>query len=407
MSDYIRETEWLFNQFPSYQLIGSKAYKPTLENTRELIRFIGNPEQQLTFVHVAGSNGKGSVSSMLASILTEAGYNVGLFTSPHIKDFRERIRINGACIDEQSVVDFIRTIKRQTFPFEPSFFEVSFAMALDYFHKQNCEICIIETGLGGRLDSTNVITPLLSIITSISLEHTQILGDTLEQIAREKAGIIKKGVPIVLGNISASTAAPIIALAKENESRVFSYALADGSEFSLPLLGNYQKDNFRTVLQSLKLLQESGFVISEKNIQNGLDHLNKNSGFTGRLQIMEQNPLVLYDVSHNADGIKSTMESVRSLLKGKLHIIYGTSNDKDIRSILKEFPTDAKFYFCQFTNPRSMQLTDLKIFAEPLNFKHAHFFDSAESARIAAKANADKNDIVLAIGSFFLISDFF
>ena len=342
-----------------------------------IVESLNNPQDDLSFIHVAGSNGKGSVCSMLTSVLTEAGYKVGLFTSPHIKDYRERIRVNGACIDEQSVVDFIQTIKRQDFDFEPSFFEVTFAMALHHFKQAECDICIIETGLGGRLDSTNIISPILSIVTSISLEHTQILGDTLEEIAKAENAHLHSSVDT---NIS---------------------------EYSIPLLGKYQEDNFRTVLKSCEIIQEMGYTLGSDHIQQGLNTLSKNTGFAGRLQIMEKDPLVLFDVSHNEDGIKASLGSVLEVATGNLHIVYGTSNDKDVASILELFPRDARFYFCEFTNERSMQLADLKSLANAKEFKNLSYFKSSAEALEAAKSKAKEEDIILAIGSFFLISDFF
>jgi dihydrofolate synthase/folylpolyglutamate synthase len=397
----------LFEQFPSYQTIGSKAYKPTLANTLAIVESLNNPQEHLSFIHVAGSNGKGSVCSMLASVLTEAGYKVGLFTSPHIKDYRERIRVNGTCIDEQSVVGFIQTIKGQDFDFEPSFFEVTFAMALQHFKQAECDICIIETGLGGRLDSTNIISPILSIITSISLEHTQILGNTLEEIATEKAGIIKSNTPAVLGNIQTELVPLFKEIAEEKSAHLHFSIDTTIAEFEIPLLGRYQEDNFRTVLKSCEIIQEMGYSIDSSSIQEGLNTLSKNTGFAGRLQIMGQKPLILFDVSHNEDGIKASLESVLGILKGTLHIVYGTSNDKDVSSILDLFPKGANFYFCEFTNERSMQLTDLKSLANAKELENPSFFKSSTDAFEAAKSNAKEEDIVLAIGSFFLISDFF
>ena len=405
-SDYVRETEWLFNQFPSYQAIGAKAYKPTLDNTLALVKSIGNPEKNLSFVHVAGSNGKGSTCSMLASILTEAGYTVGLFTSPHIKDYRERIRVNGECIDEQSVVDFIQAIKRNDYSFEPSFFEVTFAMALQFFKKQECDICIIETGLGGRLDSTNIITPLVSIITSISLEHTNILGDTLQEIAYEKAGIIKPNTSVVLGKLPKEVVHIFTDKVEENNCSLYTTDSLE-YEYASPLLGKHQRDNLLCVNATLHALENNGIATSKQAIINGLDNLSANTGFTGRLQIVDHDPLIIFDVSHNVDGIRASIEAIQILDAKKIHIVYGTSNDKDISSILETLPKNAHCYFCEFTNERSAQLSDLKTIAESKKISEKDFFLSATNALEAAKTNAEEEDLILAIGSFFLISDFF
>ena len=403
---YQEEINWFFQQFPSYQKIGSKAYKPTLENILAITKTIDSPQDTLNFIHVAGSNGKGSTSSMLASILTEAGYKVGLFTSPHIKDFTERIRINGQCIPKPSVVDFIHQIKKESFKFSPSFFEVTFAMALDYFGKNNCDICVIETGLGGRLDATNIITPLLSVITNISLEHTAILGDTLEKIAIEKAGIIKQNIPVALGKMSNELNAQFQDLAKSKEANVFELEVST-NKFNVPLLGKYQKDNFQLVLTSLNALDKELFEVSDEHIQNGLNNLSLNTGFSGRLQVIEKNPTVIFDVSHNEDGIKATLQEVNSINKGTLHIVYGSSNDKDFSSIIRLFPKDAAYYFTEFSNDRSCSAEQLEKVVIDSKIERKLFFNDANMALFEAKSTANQNDTILVIGSFFLVSDLF
>jgi len=404
--DYREETDWLFRQFPSYQQIGSKAYKPTLDNTKSLAQFADNPERALKFVHVAGSNGKGSTCAMLASILTEAGYKVGLFTSPHITDFRERIRVNGICIDKQSVVDFIRGIKAHSFDFDPSFFEVSFVMALDYFKKQKCDICIIETGLGGRLDATNIITPLVSVITSISLEHTDILGNTLEEIATEKAGIIKPHADVVVGKI-VNELTPIFTDRAKGENISIYFANEAKTNYTAPLLGKHQQDNLMSVDCTLHSLRKHGFSIPENAITNGLLRLSQNTGFNGRLQIVSDNPTIIYDVSHNPDGIKASMKAIAELEFEKLHIVYGTSQEKDVEAILAHFPLDARFYFTEFSNERTMEIEQLKAYIKQDQLVKSLFFSSANEALKTAKEKANANDLILVIGSFFLISDFF
>lgn len=335
---------------------------------------------------------------MLASILTEAGYRVGLFTSPHIKDFTERIRINGTPIDQNSVVEFIQKIKAAELDFAPSFFEVTFIMALEYFKKEQCDVCIIETGLGGRLDSTNIITPLLSIITNISLEHTQILGDTIEKIAFEKGGIIKERVPIVLGKMNNEADFVLKEIAQTQQSEVYPAHISALVKNSL--LGEHQTENLATVLTACEVLQKQGFKTNAEDIQNGLDHLNQNTGFIGRMQVISENPTVIFDVSHNPDGIQKTIAAVQKIAYQQLHIIYGTSADKDAQAIVQLFPADAKLYFTEFTNERSMKAEALK----QLNPK-AQVFTAAQEALTCAKENANPYDLILVTGSFFLLGD--
>lgn len=404
---YSEAVSWLFEQFPSYQTLGSKAYKPTLENTFKILSILGNPQNELKFIHVAGSNGKGSTCSMIASTLTEAGYEVGLFTSPHIESYTERIRINGNPISKESVVRFVNEIRKTELDFDPSFFEMTFALALQHFANQKCDICVIETGLGGRLDATNVITPLLSVITNISLEHTQILGDTLELIAEEKAGIIKKGIPIVTAEKN-----PIIQeVFKEKAEKLCApFILSDQSHeipSNFPLLGKHQQDNFRLAKTSLNALGKFGFSHSSEDVYLGLQNLSQNTGLKARLQVWKNNPLTILDVSHNPDGIKSTLEAINELNKGNLHIIYGTSSDKAISSILAEFPRDAKLYLTAFTNPRSATIHQLQEAAEENKLDSVHFFTNAKSSFEQAQNTAKQSDTILIIGSFFLIADFF
>jgi dihydrofolate synthase/folylpolyglutamate synthase len=398
---------WLFEQFPSYQIIGSKAYKPTLENTIKLLSIIGNPQDSLKFVHVAGSNGKGSTCSMIASTLSEAGYKVGLFTSPHIEDYTERIRINGTTISQESVVDFVNDIRKTELDFDPSFFEMTFALALQNFIDEKCDVCVIETGLGGRLDATNVITPLLSVITNISLEHTQILGDTLELIAGEKAGIIKEGVPIVTAERNSVIQSVFQSAANELSSPFILFDEKVEIPTDFPLLGNYQQDNFRLATTALNELEKFGFTYSSGDLALGLKNLNQNTGFKARLQIWKHDPLTILDVSHNPDGIKSTLETIRELNEGNLHIIYGTSSDKDISSILEEFPNEASLYLTEFTNPRSATQKQLKEAVKGKKAESVHFFSEAKSAFETAQNTAKQSDTILIIGSFFLVADFF
>ncbi len=394
--------DWLFQQFPSYQIIGSKAFKPTLENSRKILRHLGNPEQELKFVHVAGSNGKGSVSSYLASILTEAGLRVGLFTSPHIVHFSERIRVNGTPIPEADVETFVNDIRDSELDFSPSFFEITFGMALQHFQKEKCDICIIETGLGGRLDATNVITPDLSIITSISLEHTDMLGDTLEAIAGEKAGIIKPQVPVILGKACSEVYDVFERKSKEVDAEITK--ASTGSSFDKHFRAPYQKENFACVVEAIQLLPYS---VSNENIELGIQNVSKNSGYAGRLQIMQSNPTVIFDVAHNPEGIKSTLDVISSDLKGKLHIIYGSSKDKDVKKIAGIFPKDSMVYATEFSNSRSLTKEELKSFFDETNLKSIAYYADANQALEDAKQCANPEDTIVALGSFFLLSDFF
>ncbi len=405
--NYTETIDWLFQQFPSYQAIGAAAYKPDLGNILNLLGHLGHPEKNLRFIHIAGSNGKGSTSSLLASILKENGEKVGLFTSPHIQDFRERIRINGEMISEQAVIDFCQPFQSNQLQIEPSFFEITFAMALEHFNKEKCTICVIETGLGGRLDATNCITPLLSIITNISIEHTQFLGNTLAEISAEKAGIIKPTIPVIIGESTPETKTVFSATAIKNEAPIIWAENFESTEiFRFPLLGNYQRLNFRTVLCAIETLKSQGFSITQETIQKGLDNLTINTGFYGRMQIVSSQPTTILDVSHNVDGIQKTLESVISSLTGKLHIIYGTSSDKNYEEIVELFPNDASLNFCTFSNQRSITRKQIEDLIQKKKLK-ATIFENVKSAISEVQSTANKEDTILVFGSFFLVSDFF
>lgn len=404
---YQASLSWLFSQFPSYQNIGAGAYKPDLGNIRQLCAFFDNPHEKLRLIHVAGTNGKGSVCSMLSSILTASGEKTGLFTSPHIHDFRERIRINGEMISEEEVVSFCDTLRASKLDFEPSFFEITCCMALVHFQKNACSIAVIETGLGGRLDATNIITPILSIITNISLEHTQFLGNDVASIALEKAGIIKKNVPVVIGKTDEHTRGVFQAKAKTELAEITfcdELPLPDYSE--LPLLGTYQQENLRTVLQAISILNTSGFKLSDDIIREGLKHIRKHTGIFGRMEIIGHDPLTILDVSHNVDGIQRSLSYIHALSKGKLYLIYGSSADKDISSILPLFPKDASLAFCAFSNERSLRVEQLENLAASIHPRPSIYRNIQEALEDVLK-NASANDTVFVFGSFFLISDYF
>jgi dihydrofolate synthase/folylpolyglutamate synthase len=405
LKSYEECVEWLFSQFPSYQQLGATAYKPDLGNIQALLERIDHPEKELRFIHVAGSNGKGSTSSMLASILTESGERVGLFTSPHIESFTERIRVNGKMIEETFVVSFCNKIRQ--LDIAPSFFEITFAMALDYFNESHCSICVIETGLGGRLDATNCIFPIASIITNISLEHTQLLGDTEEQIAFEKAGIIKSETPVFVGRAADHVKAVFSRVAQQKVADITycgEYVL--DHSFTVPLNGAHQQENFNTVLHVINWLNTVSFTINENTISNGLKRLYLNTGFFGRLQLYSNNPRIILDVSHNAEGIAETLKFVRTEFSGELYIIFGTSSDKEIEKILPLFQSTDHLIFTPFSNPRSRSCAEWEEISTGLQ-KEPLVFSCIDEALTYCKSMAKVEDTILVTGSFFLLTDFF
>ena len=401
---YEETLNWLFQQFPSYQKIGSKAYKPTLENTENLLKEIGNPEKDLQFIHIAGSNGKGTTCSILASILKESGYRVGLFTSPHIKDFRERIRVNGEMISEQKVIDFVEKIKSKKRDFAPSFFEVSFSMALDHFRSEQCDICIIETGLGGRLDATNVISPICSVITSISLEHTNILGDTHEAIAKEKAGIIKDLNPVVLGHMPVEALETIKQISKERHAPFFNAIDSEKLGLFDESTPEYMRYNILVALKVIDLIALDGFKTTQDAIRAGMQKLSDNTGYRARLEQIATSPDVFLDVSHNTEGINATLSVFKDQV---LHIVYGSSSDKNIVEIASVFPKNARLYLTTFNHERSANLEDLKQAFDKSASEHTSYFTDPQEAFKEAKKNAKDDEIVLVMGSFFLLENFY
>ncbi len=406
-SSYEAVTAWLFQQFPAYFKIGEKAFKPTLDNTRKLIDFYRVDLSQLRFIHVAGTNGKGSVCNYLASILAESGERTGLFTSPHLKDYRERIRVNGTMISEAEVIAFCEPLQKpNALDFQPSFFEISWVMALDHFIRQKCTVCVIETGLGGRLDATNVITPMLSIITNISLEHTQILGNTVEQIAVEKAGIIKKGIPVLIGERDPKTV-PVFERTAEERSAVLSFAdrceafpdLFQGY-FELP----YQRRNFQTVFAASQILRQQGFDLSEEDLLNGVTNIRRNTGFAGRFQVVSTTPRIFLDVSHNEAGIRETLGHFTR--DERLTVVYGGSSDKDLDAIFGLFPKTFRYFFTTFPGGRSAGLEDLERLGSKYDL-NANYFTDPQKALLEAKETVNKEDTILIFGSFFLVSCYF
>lgn len=425
--NYAETTNWMFNKFPMYQKIGAKAYKPDLGNIKELLDFLGNPERNFKTVHVAGTNGKGTVSHTLASIFQECGYKTGLYTSPHLLDYRERIRVNGQMIDEQSVIDFIGDNKDKFEEMQLSFFEMATGMAFDYFAKEKVDIAIIEVGLGGRLDSTNVIMPELSVITNISLDHVAMLGNTLAEIAVEKAGIIKPNTPVVIGETQPETKDVFIAKAKECNAPIYfadqiidcdkihmesldyqKFDIWKDSELYIeavefPLLGYYQKKNLATVICAVEILKEK-FNIDKKDIVNGLEFVVKNTNLMGRWQILSRQPLVIADTGHNVGGVKEIVMQLSDLTFRKLHFVLGCVNDKDINGILNLLPHYAEYYFCKADIPRGLDANILAAKALEVGLR-GNVYESVQQAYNSALNNAHFDDVVFIGGSNFTVAE--
>lgn len=409
--NYTESIDWLFHQFPAFQKIGEKAYKPNLNNIKYLFDVLEIDYTKLKYIHIAGTNGKGSVSNYTASILQECGLVIGLFTSPHIVDFKERIRVSGVEISEDYVVGFCNSIKSLKLQISPSFFEITFAMCIQYFIESSCEYCVIETGLGGLLDSTNILNPLISVITNVSYDHINILGNTIEEIAFQKAGIIKKHTPVVIGIKEISYSNVFINRAKDYNSPIY---FADQFHYENLYfgIGTYMMENEKTVRKTLELLSQiENLEISEVKIINGLKNVSKNTGFKGRFQIIKKNPLTICDVAHNEDGFKKLFNSLDKFLldrkeQGKLHVIYGASSDKDVKNILSLFPKEALVYFTEFSSERSFKISDFKTEIGDKAEK-VEFFENILECYSKLQLKVNQNDIILICGSFYLLSDFF
>ena len=399
---YAETLTWMFAQLPMYQQKGKKAFRAKLDGIRTLSNHLDNPHHRFKSIHVAGTNGKGSSSHMLASILQEAGYKVGLYTSPHLKDFRERIRINGMPVSEAHVVDFIAThkafIARNSF----SFFEMTVGMAFAYFAKEQVDIAIIEVGLGGRLDSTNIIVPEVSLITNIGYDHMDILGDTLDKIAFEKAGIIKQDVPVVI-----SEHQPEIAWVFEDRARAQSAELSFASQKDVPvyptsLMGDYQKKNIKGVLETLNRLK--GFQVDVSHIKAGLLHVSANTGLQGRWQILKENPMVICDTAHNKEGLVLVLEQLKLLDYKRLHMVLGFVKEKDLDAILPLFPKNATYYFCKPNIPRGLDAHVLAGAAKKYALE-GRVFASVSEAYKAVNEAASKTDLIFVGGSNFTVAE--
>ena len=405
--NYQETVNWMFNQLPVYQLQGAIAYKKDLTNTILLADYLKNPEKGMACIHVAGTNGKGSTSHMLASILQEAGYKVGLYTSPHLKDFRERIKINGQEISEQFVCEFINKHKSFFENNELSIFEMTVGLAFDYFKTEQIDIAIIEVGMGGRLDSTNIITPLISVITNIGMDHTQFLGNTLTAIAGEKAGIIKSNIPVVIGEYTPETKLVFIEKAKKNNSEIYFASDTIKNTFPSDLKGDYQEQNKKTVLQTIQILNsQNRFKVADENIKEGLLHVVKNTGLYGRWQQINNSPKVICDTAHNKHGLQITLKQTQAEEFDSLHIVLGVVNDKDLDEILPLFPKNATYYFCKPNIPRGLDAPILqqKALEYGLNGK---VFNSVSEAYDKALQLAKPSDFIYVGGSTFVVAEIF
>ena len=403
--NYQETTHWMFNQLPMYQTQGASAYKEDLTNILLLSDHLGSPEKKLQCIHVAGTNGKGSTSHMLSSILQEAGYKVGLYTSPHLKDFRERIKINGKEISEDFVCTFIEKHKSYFEKGAFSFFEMSVGLALDYFVKEKVEIAIIEVGMGGRLDATNIITPLVSVITNIGLDHTQFLGNTLESIAFEKAGIIKPTIPVVIGEYTPETKPVFLSKAKECHSKIYFASDLLAETFPSDLIGDYQTHNKKTVLKTIEVLNcQNDYTITENNSKSGFLNVVRNTGLQGRWQQLGESPKVICDTAHNKNGLEIVLNKIQKETFGKLHIVLGVVNDKDLNEILPLFPKKAIYYFCKPNLPRGLDASILK--QKALNFElNGEAYDSVSEAYKKTRENASNTDFIYIGGSTFVVAE--
>jgi dihydrofolate synthase / folylpolyglutamate synthase len=434
MMNYNKALSYINERLPMYQRVGHAAYKTGLGNTLLLDEYFHEPHRHFYTVHVAGTNGKGSVSHMLASILQESGYKTGLYTSPHLLDFRERIRINGRPVTKKFVTSFIAENRTFFETISPSFFEISVFMAFEYFRLNKVDIAVTEVGLGGRLDSTNIITPVLSVITNIGRDHTEFLGNTLAEIAREKAGIIKPGVPVVEGETHAETrpvfeevsgkngsvirfADDLLAIGENHMSGAFrvmkpysKYGFSDDAGvipemIKSALTGDYQKKNIVTVLASAGILHSAGFNITKGSVSKGISRVIVNTGLMGRWQVIGHNPEVICDTAHNLDGIREVMKQAGALECRKLHLVMGFVSDKDVRSILKLVPAHAECYFCRLSVPRTMQ-KDVLMEAVSEAVIKGKYFESAGEAYENALQNTTSDDVILITGSNFCVADF-
>ena len=400
---YNEAVDWLFKQAPNYQIDGQKAYKPGLGNIQKLCDFFDNPQKKLQTIHIGGTNGKGSTSNMIASILQEAGYKVGLYNSPHLVDFTERIKINGINCDKKFVFDFIQKLKHLPSDILPSFFEFTTIMAFEYFHQQKVDFAIIEVGLGGRLDSTNIITPIISAITNIALDHQNILGNTLEEIAIEKAGIIKKNIPIISGDENEKVKQIISQKAKDLNAPFFD-ATTLTTDLKTDLKGNYQRKNIRVAVAICQTLQNFEIFLSEENIKNGLQNVLKNTNFLGRWYEFSQQPLIICDTGHNQAGLEEVFQQLNEYPLYK-HIVLGFVNDKKIDEVLKILPQNSQFYFVKPSIARGRHPKDYEELLKNTKIKYK-IFDDVNSGFLSASNCCSEGEMIFVGGSNFVVGEF-
>lgn len=400
---YQEAVEWLFVQAPNYQIDGEKAYKPGLDNIKKLCEFFGNPQEKIKCIHIGGTNGKGSSSNMLASVLQESGYKVGLYNSPHLIDFTERIKVNGTNCDQEFVFGFIQKLKSLPEDIFPSFFEFTTIMAFEYFYQQKVDFAIIEVGLGGRLDSTNIIEPLVSAITNVQLDHQNILGNTIEQIAGEKAGIIKPGIPIISGDEN-ELVKSIIKNKADTENAPFIDATLLKTDLKSDLKGNYQEKNIKVVVSLIEELRKLNFTISDQNVEKGLLNVHQNTGFIGRWFEFSQNPFTICDTAHNQAGLEYVFDQLNSIDKHK-HIILGFVTDKKIDEVMKILPDNSEFYFAKPSIHRGRHPEDYEdlLIAAKISYT---IFDSVQAAYLSAKEQCTNEEIIFIGGSNFVVGEF-
>lgn len=428
--NYQQTLAYLFKQLPMFHRIGAAAYKADLSNTIAICKILGNPEREFKSIHIAGTNGKGSTSHFLASILQESSLKTGLFTSPHLKDFRERIKINGKMISKKDVSSFVVKHQDDFNKIQPSFFEWTFALAAWYFAKEKVDIAVIETGMGGRLDSTNVVNPILTVITNIGMDHTQFLGNTLTAIASEKAGIIKPGIPVIIGETNNETMQVFNEFSIKCDAEI---AYADkqiilkhshftrhrtpllSAEFhstisnesytiTSPLSAKYQLKNLATALCAIEKVQQTGLQIVKENIVQGIRNVVKNTGLMGRWQTISRNPLTIADIGHNPDGINEVLEQIALTPHEKLHFVIGVVNDKDVKTMLRKLPKDASYYFCKADIPRGLDAGELAKLAEAFSIK-GKAYTSVKEALASAHQAAGARDLIMVGGSAFVVAE--
>jgi len=398
---YQETIQYLYAQLPMFQRVGQAAYKADLSNITRICNLLGNPQNQFKSIHVAGTNGKGSVTHMLASVLQEAGYKVGIYCSPHLVDFRERVKVNGQMISKQEVIDFVAQCKDLFDEIQPSFFEYTTALAFQCFAQQKVDVAVVEVGLGGRLDSTNVITPELSVITNIGLDHTNILGDTIGKIAVEKAGIIKIGIPVLIGEKQLETEKVSEEIASKNSSKL---SYAKSVEIVCDLNGIYQKKNIATAFSAIQLLKEQGWKIEDKAVEDGFLKVAKNTAFMGRWQVLGSNPMIVCDTGHNKEGVEYVVQQLAQEKYEQLHIVWGAVKDKDQSKVLELLPKNAIYYFCAPNLERAMSANELKELAQQKSLR-GQSYSSVNDAFLEAKKAANAADFVFVGGSTFVVAE--